>query len=67
MICKDAAAVAARERTSRLTFASVLFDGELVVTDAELFRTALASGVGTSKAYGFGLLSIARATSEEGG
>ncbi|MGA9994149.1 MAG: type I-E CRISPR-associated protein Cas6/Cse3/CasE [Pyrinomonadaceae bacterium] len=50
------AASAAEKR--RLTFASVLFEGELEVTDAEALRKALVSGIGTGKAYGFGLLSI---------
>lgn len=45
----------------RLTFGSVLFDGELVITDAERFRQTLVDGIGSGKAYGFGLLSIARA------
>lgn len=45
----------------RLTFGSVLFDGELVITNAEQFRQTLIDGIGSGKAYGFGLLSIARA------
>ena len=44
-----------------MTFGSVLFDGELEVNDANAFRAALRSGIGSGKAYGFGLLSIARA------
>ena len=44
----------------RLTFASVLFNGKLRVTDMERFRTTLERGIGSAKAYGFGLLSIAR-------
>jgi CRISPR system Cascade subunit CasE len=52
-------------RGARLTFASVLFEGELVVTDAELFHAALRRGIGTGKAYGFGLLSVASASREE--
>jgi CRISPR system Cascade subunit CasE len=44
----------------RLTFGSVLFDGELCITDAERFRQALAAGIGPGKAFGFGLLSVAR-------
>jgi len=44
---------------TRLTFASVMFEGLLRVTDAARFRSTLASGVGPAKAYGFGLLSIA--------
>lgn len=43
----------------RLTFGGVLFEGRLVVTDADLFRAALENGIGSGKAYGFGLLSIA--------
>jgi CRISPR system Cascade subunit CasE len=49
------------DRVPHLTFASVLFDGELVVTDTRLFHEALKNGVGTGKAYGFGLLSVATA------
>ncbi len=45
----------------RLTFAAILFEGELVITDAERFRAALARGIGPGKAYGFGLLSVAPA------
>jgi CRISPR system Cascade subunit CasE len=46
---------------AKLTFGSVLFDGELRVTDIERFREALRTGIGSGKAYGFGLLSIAPA------
>lgn len=41
-----------------LTFASVLFEGKLRMTDAEKFRVTLEHGIGSAKAYGFGLLSI---------
>ncbi|MGH9753257.1 MAG: type I-E CRISPR-associated protein Cas6/Cse3/CasE [Blastocatellia bacterium] len=44
---------------SRLSFGSALFNGELEITDAERFRQSLSDGVGSGKAYGFGLLSIA--------
>ncbi len=44
---------------SRLSFGSALFNGELEITDADRFRQALSDGVGSGKAYGFGLLSIA--------
>jgi CRISPR system Cascade subunit CasE len=43
-----------------VTFGSVLFEGSLGVTDANRFREALVQGIGSGKAYGFGLLSIAR-------
>ncbi len=46
-------------RTKQLTFGSVLFEGELEITNAEDFQKALTHGLGTGKAYGFGLLSIA--------
>lgn len=46
-----------------VTFGSVLFEGRLAVTDADRFRDALVQGIGSGKAYGFGLLSIARPVS----
>jgi len=42
-----------------MKFGSALFDGELEIADAEKFRQTLAGGIGSGKAYGFGLLSIA--------
>lgn len=48
-----------RNHTGTLTFTSVLFDGRLSVVDADRFRQALADGIGSGKAYGFGLLSLA--------
>lgn len=47
--------------TRPLTFATVTFDGILEVIDADLFRAALNQGIGSGKAYGFGLLSVAPA------
>src|SRR4029453_12803151 len=47
----------------RMSFGSVLFEGELIVTDVKAFREALVKGIGSGKAYGFGLLSIARPVS----
>jgi len=49
----------------RLTFGGVVFDGLLVVRDADSFKAALADGIGSAKAFGFGLLSIARAPQME--
>jgi CRISPR system Cascade subunit CasE len=46
-----------------VTFGSVLFEGRLAVTDADRFYEALVQGIGSGKAYGFGLLSIARPVS----
>jgi CRISPR system Cascade subunit CasE len=42
-----------------VTVAGALFEGVLVVGDADRFRAALEAGIGPAKAYGFGLLSIA--------
>ncbi|MGQ9779981.1 MAG: type I-E CRISPR-associated protein Cas6/Cse3/CasE [Bacillota bacterium] len=42
-----------------LTFGSVVFEGHLRITDATAFRETLKKGIGSGKAYGFGLLSIA--------
>ncbi len=44
----------------KITFGSVIFEGVLEVTDVEKFLEALKTGIGTGKAYGFGLLSIAK-------
>jgi len=41
------------------THVSVVFTGVLTVTDPELFRNTLESGIGSAKGFGFGLLSIA--------
>jgi CRISPR system Cascade subunit CasE len=44
-----------------VTFASVLFEGLLRINDAVAFSETLENGVGTGKAHGFGLVSIAPA------
>jgi CRISPR system Cascade subunit CasE len=49
---------APREKGS--TFAAVQFDGVLVVTDPDKLKEAVRNGIGPQKAYGFGLLSLAR-------
>ena len=48
-----------RHQHGRLTFGSVIFEGSLRVTDPDRFLRTLATGIGSGKAYGFGLLSIA--------
>ncbi|MGI8550850.1 MAG: type I-E CRISPR-associated protein Cas6/Cse3/CasE [Dehalococcoidia bacterium] len=48
-----------RKGDAKVTLASVLFEGELEITDITHFRLALEKGIGSGKAYGFGLLSIA--------
>jgi len=51
----------AKASQGRLTFGACVFEGTLRVSDVALFREALADGVGSGKAFGFGLLSIAPA------
>ncbi len=46
-------------RSHRLTFASATFEGRLRVIDPDAFRQALWQGIGSGKAFGFGLLSVA--------
>lgn len=41
------------------THAAVEFRGRLTVTDPVLFRTTVATGIGSAKAFGFGLLVLA--------
>lgn len=49
-------------RKDRMTLShnGVRFEGVLEVTDPELFIRTLESGIGSAKAFGFGLLSVAR-------
>lgn len=42
-----------------ITHLAVRFDGLLQITDPDAFRETLSSGIGSAKAYGFGLLSLA--------
>lgn len=51
--------VRGRRNGAALTFGSTLFEGELVVTDPQAFAATLKQGIGTARAYGFGLLSVA--------
>lgn len=44
-----------------LTHLAVLYEGLLKVADEDLFSKAVKQGVGTAKAFGFGLLSLAKA------
>ncbi|HEX6291262.1 MAG TPA: type I-E CRISPR-associated protein Cas6/Cse3/CasE [Herpetosiphonaceae bacterium] len=41
-----------------MTFGAVLFEGLLQVQDRDRFRQTLIAGIGSGKAYGFGLMSI---------
>jgi CRISPR system Cascade subunit CasE len=50
-----------RHEPRQLTHLAVTFDGLLRVIDPDLFRCTLERGIGSAKAFGFGLLSLARA------
>lgn len=49
------------EKVQRLTFVSVLYDGVARAVDTAAAEATLRNGVGSAKAFGFGLLSLARA------
>lgn len=46
-------------KMKELAFGSILFDGRLEVVDPEQFAATIDVGIGSGKAYGFGLLSFA--------
>lgn len=50
-----------RASTTDVVHSGFRFDGTLVVRDPDLLRTAMSEGFGPGKAYGFGLLTVARA------
>jgi len=51
------------KRSKPVTLRAVTFDGYLKCTDVSLLENAIANGVGRGKAFGMGLLSVARARS----
>lgn len=53
--------VRTRKGGHQLTFYSVRFDGHLTVREPETFRQTVEAGIGSGKAFGFGLLSVAPA------
>jgi CRISPR system Cascade subunit CasE len=59
----DDAGLESQRKGSGLSFRSVRFSGELTVSDPELLRQRIPAGIGSGKAFGFGLLSVARASS----
>ena len=44
----------------RVTINRTVYEGVLHVTDAEVLRRVLVTGIGRSKAYGCGLMTLAR-------
>ena len=49
-----------RSRKNRVTLRTATYEGTLTVTDVDVFREKLVSGIGREKAYGCGLLTIIR-------
>lgn len=49
-----------RRDGARVTLRVATYDGQLEVTDADALRTVLKAGLGHAKAYGCGLLTLAR-------
>lgn len=49
----------AEGKVGKVTHRKAQFDGALRITDVELFRKSLLSGMGRGKAYGMGLLTLA--------
>ncbi len=48
-----------KDGRSHGTHTAVEFQGELTVTDPKMFRATVAAGIGSAKAFGFGLLVLA--------
>jgi CRISPR system Cascade subunit CasE len=44
----------------RVSLYTVTYEGILEITDVELFKEVLTKGIGRGKAYGCGMLTIAR-------
>lgn len=49
-----------KDSNREVSLSVAVFEGVLSITDAELFRRTLTQGIGRAKAYGCGLLTIAR-------
>lgn len=58
-VIEGARQVTGKHGERELRFGAVLFEGRLRVTEADAFRRALEVGIGSGKAFGFGLLSVA--------
>jgi CRISPR system Cascade subunit CasE len=50
-----------KSKKNTLKHYGVLFEGKLIVSDSEIFRQTIYQGIGSGKAFGYGLLSVARA------
>jgi CRISPR system Cascade subunit CasE len=46
----------------KVTLSRATFEGDLTISDIDLFKSALTDGIGRAKAYGCGLLTVAKPT-----
>ncbi len=58
---EDCGVVSVTKGGKRTPYAAIQFDGVLQVTDPQAMLETLATGIGTAKGFGFGLLSLAPA------
>ncbi len=49
------------KKSDTIKFKAVSYEGICKITDAEIFKTKLTSGIGREKAYGMGMITIMRA------
>lgn len=47
-----------RKGKEKIRLSRVAYEGILLITDVELFRTLLIEGIGKKKAYGFGMMTV---------
>ncbi len=60
IVVRERAVRTFRRGDGRVTVSTAVFEGRLRVVDAEALRTALTAGMGHAKAYGCGLMTLAR-------
>lgn len=60
IIRKEEVKMRANKNSPTMTFFGVQFEGALRVTSPKLFKYALKNGIGSGKAFGFGLLTISK-------
>jgi len=53
-----------QDRPNRVTLTTATYEGALCITDPNAFRTLLTTGIGQGRAYGCGLLTLARLSSQ---
>lgn len=62
LLVRERAVVQFRRGSGQVTLSKATFDGQLRIVDVNRFRNTLVSGIGPSKAYGCGLMTLDFAT-----